>query len=355
MKNIFNLRNLFVVSGIVLSSVTGASAAFASTVTRSFDTIAPAPGAPVVVSLDVAVSAPDTFYIIDEVLPTGWTVSAPGTGDTIQAGHVKWAVLSGAVSTVLSYTITAPASGTGTFSGQYAFDSNPAPVSVLGATDVTVAVPVVVPPPPPAPAPEPTPAPIPVSTSTVTRSFSTATPTAGSSLSVSLDVNVTAPDTTAPNDFYIIDEVLPTGWVVTSPGTGDTTQTGHIKWAVLSGAVSTIDQYTVTVPSSALGVSTFGGDFAFGSSVTPLPMLGATSVDVQAVPPPPAPAPTPAPVPTPTPTPTPTPVPTPTPASTVTRSFDTIAPAPGAPVVVSLDVAVSAPDTFYIIDEVLPT
>lgn len=113
--------------------------------------------------------------------------------------------------------------------------------------------------------------------STVTRSFNNLTPIAGSNVTVSLTVDVLAPDT-----FYIIDEIFPAGWVVANAGTGDTTQAGHIKWAVLSGAVSTVLQYAVTVPSVASGVANFSGEFAFDSNLTPVATLGATSVTVQA-------------------------------------------------------------------------
>lgn len=119
--------------------------------------------------------------------------------------------------------------------------------------------------------------------STVTRSFSTATPAACSTLDVSLAVGVVPPDTTPPNDFYIIDEITPTGWTIANPGTGDASQPGHIKWAVLSGAVSVANQYSLTAPCAA-GTGVFSGEFAFGSNAALSPILGPTSVTVQAPP-----------------------------------------------------------------------
>lgn len=137
---------------IILSSlaalflVLGANGASASTVTRSFDNATPSVGSIVTVSLAVDVLAPDDFFIIDEVLPVGWTVTDPGStpgliGDTTQAGHIKWAILSGAVSTVLHYTVTVPATalGANVFSGgEFAFNSTPVPVAILGANTLTV-------------------------------------------------------------------------------------------------------------------------------------------------------------------------------------------------------------------------
>lgn len=130
----------FVLSAIVLFSALGAGSALASTVTRSFDNATPNPGSPLVVSITIDVLPPDTFYIIDEVFPAGWVISNPGDGDTAQAGHIKWSLLSGAVSAVKQYTITVPASalGAAVFSGEFGFDSDLVPVAILGATSVTI-------------------------------------------------------------------------------------------------------------------------------------------------------------------------------------------------------------------------
>ncbi len=323
---------------------------FASTVTRSFDTATPVQGSLLTVSLAVNVASPDTFYIIDEAIPAGWVISNPGTGDTTQAGHIKWAVLSGATSTTHQYTINVPAtvSGSFIFSGEYAFDSNPLPVQIIGSANVNVQ-PAAITPVLTSVGMAPTIATILVgstqqlaassldqsgalftgatvswsstntavatvdangvvtaiapgtaaitatatsgattvtgtsaitvslaSSSTVTRSFSALTPVACSSLTVSLDVSVALPDT-----FYIIDEVIPQGWTIANPGTGDTTQAGHIKWAVLSGAASAVNQYTVTVPCTATGANAFSGEYGFDSNPAPVTILGPASVSVQ--------------------------------------------------------------------------
>ena len=110
---------------------------------------------------------------------------------------------------------------------------------------------------------------------TVTRSFSNNTPVASSTLNVSLAVNVVSPDT-----YYAIDETVPTGWVISNPGTGDTSQANHIKWVVISGATSTTYQYTVLVPSTASGTSTFSGIFGTNSINPPITITGSSSVAV---------------------------------------------------------------------------
>ncbi|MBI4779528.1 Ig-like domain-containing protein [Candidatus Falkowbacteria bacterium] len=112
-------------------------------------------------------------------------------------------------------------------------------------------------------------------TSTVTRSFSSLTPAAGSTLTVTLDVSLTASDT-----YYLIDETIPTGWVISNPGSGDISQAGHLKWVVITGAASTTYQYTVTVPSLATGLNAFSGIYGT-ESVTETAILGPTDITVQ--------------------------------------------------------------------------
>ena len=114
--------------------------------------------------------------------------------------------------------------------------------------------------------------------STVTRTISNLTPTTGSSLTISLAVNVQTPDT-----YYAIDEIVPAGWTISNPGTGDTTQAGHLKWVVITGAASTTYEYIVTVPATATGANTFSGTAGFGSSAsanTVIPVAGDANVTV---------------------------------------------------------------------------
>ncbi|MBI4050957.1 MAG: DUF5011 domain-containing protein, partial [Elusimicrobia bacterium] len=111
--------------------------------------------------------------------------------------------------------------------------------------------------------------------SSVTRSFSTLTPDSCSDLTVRLSVDVVPGDT-----FYIIDEILPAGWVISNAGSGNTQELGHIKWAVLAGAVSTVNEYTVSVPCTASGPAIFSGEYGFNAGLSPI--KGQTNVDVKA-------------------------------------------------------------------------
>lgn len=75
------------------------------------------------VTLNVTVTPGDTFYIIDERFPSSWSIINPGSGNTQQAGHIKWSVLSGATSTSYSYLINSSCTpGTYNFGGEYGFD-----------------------------------------------------------------------------------------------------------------------------------------------------------------------------------------------------------------------------------------
>ena len=98
-------------------------------------------GASVVVTLNVHLVSPDSYYAIDEVYPAGWTVTDPGTGDTSELGHLKWVVITGAANTAYSYTLSAPSSALGSspFSGIYGFSSGSQPIT--GVQSVTVLAP----------------------------------------------------------------------------------------------------------------------------------------------------------------------------------------------------------------------
>ncbi len=115
--------------------------ASASSVTRSFSKTTLTPGESFSVTLNVAVSGGDTFYAIDEILPsTLWTINNNGGGDTTQTGHLKWIVISGATSTSYTYTLTAlTTSGVYTFSGTYGFESlGSSTPAISGANQITI-------------------------------------------------------------------------------------------------------------------------------------------------------------------------------------------------------------------------
>ncbi len=110
--------------------------ASASGVTRSFSKSPVSPGETVTVTLDVAVTGGETYYLIDEAVPQGWTIINPEPGT--QAGHFKVAVIQGAKSTSYTYEVKAPAlDGTYTFSGTYRFEGTQSQGSIGGQQEIT--------------------------------------------------------------------------------------------------------------------------------------------------------------------------------------------------------------------------
>ncbi len=114
-------------------------AVFAGTVSRTFSTQTPCMGEEFDVTLNVDVNT-ESSYLIDEVVPAGFTVTNSGGGDsTTNPPHIFWTILSGAEDTTHTYTVQAPMStGTSSFSGTYGF-SGGSETDVGGLTDVTVA------------------------------------------------------------------------------------------------------------------------------------------------------------------------------------------------------------------------
>ncbi|MBI2025501.1 Ig-like domain-containing protein, partial [Candidatus Kaiserbacteria bacterium] len=287
-------------AALMLFTVAGAQAAFASTVTRSFDFATPAPGEVITVTLAVDVTPPDAFYVIDEVLPAGWTVTVPGTGDTAQAGHIKWAVLSGAVSTALQYQVEVPPTATGvnSFSGEFAFDSNPAPLPVLGETDVTVT--------------DPAPATTPVLT------FVDITPvTAAITVGETLQLTATEID---QNGNVFSDPTIEIIWMSDDPAVADVDQEGF---------VTGMSEGFATVIVTALS----GTDIAIG--------IAEVTVTAAAPAPDPIPDPDPAPEPDPTPAPEPAPDPVPTQAPSATPALTSVVLSP-----VSASLAIGGTQSF---------
>jgi hypothetical protein len=97
----------------------------------------------ITVNLTVDVETTAGTLLIDEVVPSGWTVvSTTNEGDyATLAGHIYWMKLSSVTDATYSYTIQIPAdaSGTYTFNGTYMFDTmEPDNAIILGDTELTV-------------------------------------------------------------------------------------------------------------------------------------------------------------------------------------------------------------------------
>ena len=115
------------------------SFASAGTITRTISDTSINPNQEVTVTLSVYVDSGETYYIIDEIIPAGWSIVDLGGADNSQVGHLKWVVISSATNTDYVYTIKAPStSGTFTFGGEYMFEGDSATNNQAGDQTVVV-------------------------------------------------------------------------------------------------------------------------------------------------------------------------------------------------------------------------
>jgi len=82
---------------------------------------------------------------------------------------------------------------------------------------------------------------------------------AGNVIEVNLEVFV------GDANYYIIDERIPEGWVVSDAAGGSTKDPGHIKWVEFSNAKDTIITYKLIAPTNQKTYS-FSGNFVLGDS-----------------------------------------------------------------------------------------
>jgi hypothetical protein len=122
----------------LLSLLLAASICQASSVSRAFSKSAAGPGETIQVNLTVSITGGEGYYAIDEMYPSGWTVTST-SGYTNETGHIKFVVLQGAASGNQTYRITSPFTpGNYTFSGTYMFENMTSPASISGQSQVQV-------------------------------------------------------------------------------------------------------------------------------------------------------------------------------------------------------------------------
>ncbi len=116
--------------------------AYASTVSRNFSETTVEIDSNVTVTLTVDITGSETYYAIDESIPTGWTVAyADNEPDSIQqSGHIKLVVIENATNTTHTYILTAPNQAeTTTFLGIYMLEGMNNEAQISGENQVTVA------------------------------------------------------------------------------------------------------------------------------------------------------------------------------------------------------------------------
>ncbi|ATU07704.1 hypothetical protein EFE41_10015 [Methanohalophilus portucalensis FDF-1] len=253
MKNM--LKTIGIVALLLLVAIPLISSASAETVNRDLSSQTVAPGDTITVTLDV--NDPNDRIIVDDMVPAGWSITDAGTGNTSETDHIKWVEFGTVASTTYTYDVQVPMSatdGTYNFDGTYIL-SSAAEASILGESEVTV-------------------------TSDgngdamdVNRDLSSQTVAPGDTITVTLDVN-------DPNDRIIVDDMVPAGWSITDAGTGNTSETDHIKWVEFGTVASTTYTYDVQVPMSATdGTYNFDGTYIL-SSAAEASILGESEVTV---------------------------------------------------------------------------
>ena len=111
--------------------------------------------------------------------------------------------------------------------------------------------------------------------SSVSRTFSKTAASPLENINVNLTVSITVPQDT----YYAIDESYPSGWTLIS-ASGDTNQSGHIKWVIIQGAVNTNHTYVARAPAGS-GTYTFSGLYMFNTTYpNELPVSGQNQVVV---------------------------------------------------------------------------
>ena len=199
------------------------------------------PGVPLVVTLQVQPDPTTHVQAIEESAPAGWTIDTLSHGGVIDpiTGHLKWGPFVDATVRTLSYRAIPPANATdpGIFSGVAVFDSQV--ISITGIRSSTRFP------------------------GTLTRSLP-ADYLPGISLAVTLS-SVPAADVTA----WIIEEVVPAGWVVngiTHDGGFDLVH-GKVKWGPFFDTIPRVLGYVVTPPASERADVKFAAFSRFDSAI----------------------------------------------------------------------------------------
>ena len=108
----------------------------------------------------------------------------------------------------------------------------------------------------------------------ITRSFSSSSIKMNEILDVRLTVTL-SPD----ESFYVIEEHVPSGWIITNPGGGVVANQRVITWVVFQNPVSTTYTYTVQAPPT-VGFYDFRGNYTINNSLVRV-TGGSSTVETQ--------------------------------------------------------------------------
>jgi hypothetical protein len=129
---------MLVILSVLVTALILVPFSLAGSVTRSFSSSTVAQGNQINVNLTVSVTG-ETYYALDEVYPSGWTIISNGGLNSSESRHLKIAVYQSAANRVYTYVIQAPSTiGTYTWSGTYMFEGMSTEQNIAGSTQVTV-------------------------------------------------------------------------------------------------------------------------------------------------------------------------------------------------------------------------
>ena len=134
------LINLFLCFGIFLIILNTVSAALpdGSNVSRSFSSSNIQEGDMFTIDLDVTINGAQSYVLIDEIIPSGFTINSSGNGNISQQGHIKWAITSNVTTTIRSYSLQATSVGSYSFSGTYFIQGMTNSDNIEGSKNMTV-------------------------------------------------------------------------------------------------------------------------------------------------------------------------------------------------------------------------
>ena len=230
--------------------IVGLPTAIASDVSRTIPSGEQAPNTDIDITLTVTLDSGETYYSIDETIPAGLTIMDPGTGDISETGHIKWVVIQGATSTTFTYTVQGT-DGTYNINGIYQIEGMTTPDAIQGNSILHIGQS--------------------SGDSDVSRTIPAGIQPENTDIPITISVTINGAT------YYSIDETIPAGLTITDPGTGDISETGHIKWVVIQGATSTSYTYKV---QGTVDSYTFSGIYQIEGMTTPETINGNTVLTI---------------------------------------------------------------------------
>jgi len=126
----------FLIIFILLFSLSVISA---GSVTREISQSDVDKGETLTVKLIVGVGGSESFYLIDELIPAGWSIVDKGTADNSQQNHLKWATIYNANDITYTYKIKTNNLGDYLFNGTYVFEGDDSENIITGDNSISVA------------------------------------------------------------------------------------------------------------------------------------------------------------------------------------------------------------------------